>query len=220
MHITMSAENEAKMWDEQSYEMYTDWDSLTVGGATLTGGRMRPRGQSTLAIGTCLGIDGIPFLLDFTSQDNSQRLFGVEKMYLRHHMSDPSFTREWSFHRLLARSGLPYLRTRTVVLYINGDKAGVYEAMEAPDQECVRAKRAQRRARPPEDRQGHQSQGCGRSGLQEGLSQRRARPPKNKSTKATPSRLRQKRLREVLSGGDPPNPPFSACTWAVYGRPN
>ena len=36
------------------------------------------------------------------------------RFYLRNHMSDPSFMREWSMHRMLRRFGLPYLRTRTV----------------------------------------------------------------------------------------------------------
>eukprot|EP00520_Triparma_pacifica_P000531 CAMPEP_0118634400 /NCGR_PEP_ID=MMETSP0785-20121206/1521_1 /TAXON_ID=91992 /ORGANISM="Bolidomonas pacifica, Strain CCMP 1866" /LENGTH=951 /DNA_ID=CAMNT_0006525361 /DNA_START=344 /DNA_END=3199 /DNA_ORIENTATION=- len=141
LEITMSAENEAKMWDEQSYEMYHDVESFKVASEVLPmGGRMRPRGQSTLAIATCVGFKQIPFLLDFTSNDNAQRLFGVEKMFLRHHMDDSSAAREWSMHRMLARSGLAYLRTRTIRLLINGDEIGIYEAMEAPGQEYVFAR--------------------------------------------------------------------------------
>ncbi|GMH70612.1 hypothetical protein TrST_g14059 [Triparma strigata] len=145
LHITMNADVETTMWNDQSFETYHDVDTFAVtdGSTTTTlssGGRMRPRGQSTLAIATCLGIKSIPFLLDFTSNDNSQTLFGVEKMYLRHHMSDTSFSREWTMHRLLARSGLPHLRTRTVRVSINGAQIGVYEAMEAPDQEYVFAR--------------------------------------------------------------------------------
>ena len=55
-------------------------------------------------------------------------------------MSDLSYSREWTMHRMLARSGLPHLRTRTVRLYINDDYIGLYEAMEAPDQEYVFAR--------------------------------------------------------------------------------
>ncbi|GMH60644.1 hypothetical protein TrRE_jg5281 [Triparma retinervis] len=142
LHITMDAEKEATMWDEQSYEMYHSVESFRVGEDVelSSGGRIRPRGQSTLAIATCMAMKTIPFLVDFTSKDNTQTLFGVEKLYLRHHMSDASYSREWTMHRLLARSGLPHLRTRTVRLYINDVLIGLYEAMEAPDQEYVFAR--------------------------------------------------------------------------------
>ena len=141
LEITMEADKEKTMWEEQSFEMYHSVKTFKVGDEELSsGGRMRPRGQSTLAIATCFDIKTIPFLLDFTSKDNTQTLFGVEKMYLRHHMSDLSYSREWTMHRLLARSGLPHLRTRAVRLYINTEYIGLYEAMEAPDQEYVFAR--------------------------------------------------------------------------------
>ena len=68
-----------------------------------SGGRLRTRGQSSLAIPACMGANTVPFLLDFNHVDPDQTLFGVEKGYLRHHMSDPSFIREYSVHRTLAR---------------------------------------------------------------------------------------------------------------------
>jgi hypothetical protein len=109
--------------------------------AELTaGGRIRPRGQSTLALPTCLGIEAIPFKVDFASNDQSQTLFGMESMYLRHHMADQSYMREWAMHRMLARFGLPHLRTRTARLYINGGYKGLYSVMEPPDQSYVLAR--------------------------------------------------------------------------------
>ena len=98
---------------------------------------MRAKGQSTLAMPTCFGQQGIPFLLDFRNSDNTQRMYGVETMYLRTHMSDTSHAREWTIHRILAKAGLPHLRTRTVVLWINGNRIGLYDALEAPAQEYV-----------------------------------------------------------------------------------
>merc|ERR1712100_152471 len=101
---------------------------------------MRPRGQSTLAFGTCFGVKAIPFLLDFDFHNQSQHLFGVKKAYLRHHFGDASYAREWTFHRMLARFGMPHLRCRTLRLYLNGEYYGVYTFMEAPDQEYVFAR--------------------------------------------------------------------------------
>ena len=57
--------------------------------------------------------------------------------YLRHHMSDASYMRDWSMHRMLARFDLPYLRTRHVRFFINGVAKGLYAFMEAPDQDYV-----------------------------------------------------------------------------------
>ena len=61
----------------------------------------------------------------------------MEKFYLRNHFGDASYMRDWSMHRMLRRFGLPYLRTRTAKLYINGDYTGLYSLMEAPDQDYV-----------------------------------------------------------------------------------
>jgi hypothetical protein len=136
------------MMANQSYEVYSQWETLQVvstsHGTVLTeltaGGRIRPRGQSTLALPTCMGIEAIPFKVDFASNDQSQTLFGMEEMYLRHHMSDSSYMREWSMHRMLARFGLPHLRTRTARFFINGQYKGLYSVMEPPDQTYVLAR--------------------------------------------------------------------------------
>ena len=61
----------------------------------------------------------------------------MEEFYLRNHHLDHSFMREWAMHRMLRRFELPYLRTRTAKLYINGDYNGTYSLMEAPDQDYV-----------------------------------------------------------------------------------
>lgn len=96
-----------------------------------------PRVNGLLVLGVCLESPVIPFVLDFTSDLPSQTLFGVEKLYLRNHMQDYSYMREWVAQRMLARFGLPHLRARMVNLYINEQKIGLYTAMEAVEQEYV-----------------------------------------------------------------------------------
>lgn len=103
-------------------------------------GRMRPRGQSTLVYPICMAEDAIPFKLDFASANSTQTLFGVERAYLRTHLNDRSKMKEWVTHRMLARFGLPYLRTRHVKFYVNGKQLGFYTFMEAPDQDYVMAR--------------------------------------------------------------------------------
>ena len=101
---------------------------------------MRPRGQSTLVYPICMAEGAIPFKLDFASTNATQTLFGVETAYLRTHLLDPSHMQEWVMHRMLARFGLPYLRTRHVRFFVNGQQLGFYTLMEAPDQDYVIAR--------------------------------------------------------------------------------
>lgn len=144
--MTMDADAFSEMWDNQSYEMYSAFISAAVTSYdnpndvlynVSNPGRIRPRGQSTLYLSTCFGMTAIPFLIDLTSSDPTQTLYGVEKLYLRNNMGDNSYLREWATHRMLARFGLPHLRTRTVRFYINDKYMGLYTMMEAVDQKYV-----------------------------------------------------------------------------------
>jgi CotH kinase protein len=79
----------------------------------------------------------VPFQIEFNPLEP---LYGVEKMYLRNHFLDSTFLRDWSMNRMLARFGLPHLRTRKLRFYINGDYIGFYDAVEAIEQEYVFAR--------------------------------------------------------------------------------
>jgi len=83
----------------------------------------------------------VPYGLDFgkgaDESDPAQTLFGVERAFLRLFGGDISHSREWTAHRMLARFGLPHLRTRKVRLHINGERQGLYELIEAPEQEYI-----------------------------------------------------------------------------------
>jgi hypothetical protein len=68
--VTMKEANRQYMIKNQSYEVYSDVEKfevvegnvmVTKVTATLGKGRIRPRGQSTLAFGTCFNIPAIPF---------------------------------------------------------------------------------------------------------------------------------------------------------------
>ena len=79
----------------------------------------------------------IPYSIDFDHTNATQTLFGVQRGYLRTHVGDYSFVREWAQHRMLARFGLPYLRTRKVRFFMNGIYVGFYDFLESPDQDYV-----------------------------------------------------------------------------------
>ena len=145
LHITMSPEDYAYTMQNSSFEVYrpflsakvTDMEGTLIQ-AFDSPGRLRPKGQSSLYMAQCLGTDTMPFQIDMDDTDPTQTLFGVQRFYLRTHIGDYSYMRDWAYNRMLARYGLPYLRARHVQLIINEDSIGpIYTLMEAPDQEYV-----------------------------------------------------------------------------------
>ncbi|CAB9512555.1 spore coat protein CotH [Seminavis robusta] len=149
--ITMSDTDYRYMMENQTFEQYRPFQSgqlTTTDGRVLLSldnpGRVRPKGQSGLFVATCLDTPSIPFQIDMHHTNKSQTLFGVERVLLRHHAEDYSFSREWAYYRMLARFGMPYLRSRKVNFYIQTPAKtvahGFYTLMEAPEHEYVFAR--------------------------------------------------------------------------------
>uniref|UniRef100_A0A6S8YZZ2 LTD domain-containing protein n=1 Tax=Chaetoceros debilis TaxID=122233 RepID=A0A6S8YZZ2_9STRA len=101
------------------------------------GGRIRTKGFRSLMVARCLGASDLPHLIDFNRVNSTQTLFGVERGYFRSHFGDYSCMREHASHRLNARFGLPFLRTRHVRLYLNSGYIGFYTFTEAPELDYV-----------------------------------------------------------------------------------
>lgn len=147
LYITMEQADYDYLMKNQSYEVYRPFTSarLTTKAneellSLSSPGRIRPKGQSTLYFGTCFGSPTIPFQLEFNTVNETQTFYGVEKVYLRNHLSDNSYMRDWASHRMLARFKLPHLRARKVRFHINGERKGFYTLLEAPDQDYVFAR--------------------------------------------------------------------------------
>jgi hypothetical protein len=83
-------------------------------------------------ITACLGLRNVPFQIEF-----DKPFMGMEIAYLRNHLGDMSYMRDYASHFMLRRFGLPYLRARPVRLYMNGEYVGFYTLMEAPTQGYV-----------------------------------------------------------------------------------
>jgi len=101
------------------------------------GGRIRTKGFSTVMVARCVGDTNLPYLVDFNRVNSTQTLFGVERGYFRSDFGDHSHMREHVSHRLNARFGLPFLRSRHVRLYLNSVYVGLYTFMEAPELDYV-----------------------------------------------------------------------------------
>jgi len=146
LRVTVDETSLAKLTGpERAYETYSPFASAVITAmddpsavlANITSpGRIRPKGQSTMYLGVCMNRT-TPYQLDWDYVDPDQKPFGMEKTYLRTAYSDPSFSREWASHRMLARFGLPHLRTRKVRFFLNDRYMGLYNLMEAVDADYV-----------------------------------------------------------------------------------
>lgn len=136
-YLTMSDESLLEIRTHPAHETYVSYDSLRIvnsdDGIVITNapsGQIRTKGQLTLTIPACMGVANLPFSLKF---DEDESLYGMSKVTLRNHFDDPSYLREYTIHRLNARFGLPFHRTRHVRLYINEEYVGFYVLMEPHD---------------------------------------------------------------------------------------
>jgi hypothetical protein len=141
LHIEMAAEDYDYMMENTRHELNRPFQSLrltTTSGeelaSTNTSGKIRPKGQSSLFIAICVRTKAFPFQVELAENDS---LFGVGRFYLRNHIADFSYTRDYAYNRMLARFGLPHMRARKVRVHINGNTHGYYTLVEAPDQDYV-----------------------------------------------------------------------------------
>jgi len=140
LHVKLSNESLATIVNHPTWEEFVPFVDVAVsnpsGNTTIISssgtGKIRTKGQSTLMITACLGLQNVPFQIEF-----DKPFMGMEVMYLRNHMGDMSYMRDYASHFMLRRFGLPYLRSRPVRLYMNGEYVGFYTLMEAPAQGYV-----------------------------------------------------------------------------------
>lgn len=137
MDFTIGEEELVIIRDHPAWEEWTTFDGLKITNAgdesatvvaSVSSGNIRVRGQSSNTDTVCLGRLNVPFLIHFDSP-----FMGMERIYLRNHMSDPSYMRDHAAHTMLKAFGLPYLRTRPARVYINGEYIGFYTVMDTPD---------------------------------------------------------------------------------------
>lgn len=138
LSLTMTEPDYAYLVENKTFELYRPFQSAVLAKtdgtevATMTlPGRIRAKGQSSLYLATCMDADAFPLQIEPAEEE---LFFGMERFYLRHHVGDYSYMRDWAYNRMLARFGLPFIRVRKTRLYINGNYHGLYSLMEAPDQ--------------------------------------------------------------------------------------
>lgn len=71
--------------------------------------------------------------LDFTRYVKAQRFLDMKALVLRNFATDASLLHEWLAQQLFDQMGLPFSRVVHVKVYVNGDYAGLYLAVEPFD---------------------------------------------------------------------------------------
>ncbi|KAL7533139.1 hypothetical protein ACHAXR_005068 [Thalassiosira sp. AJA248-18] len=140
LHVELNDESLATITDHPAWEEFVPFTNITVMSSIndndiiTTGGtgKLRTKGQSSLLIPACLGLKSVPFQIEVDTP-----FFGMEVFYLRNHLADQSYMRDHASHVMLKQFGLPYLRSRPVRLFMNGEYVGFYTLMEAPTQAYV-----------------------------------------------------------------------------------
>eukprot|EP00581_Thalassiosira_minuscula_P031820 CAMPEP_0183768422 /NCGR_PEP_ID=MMETSP0739-20130205/16733_1 /TAXON_ID=385413 /ORGANISM="Thalassiosira miniscula, Strain CCMP1093" /LENGTH=874 /DNA_ID=CAMNT_0026007653 /DNA_START=27 /DNA_END=2648 /DNA_ORIENTATION=- len=144
IHVQLSDESLATIVNHPTWEEFVPFEDVAVSNPTngkevstatvLSSGpgKIRTKGQSTLMITACLGFKNVPFQIEFDTS-----FMGMEIVYLRNHLGDASYMRDYASHLMLKRFGLPYLRSRPARLYMNGEYVGFYTLLEAPVQGYV-----------------------------------------------------------------------------------
>jgi spore coat protein CotH len=130
MHITMSARDWATLKDNYLANTYYpctfEWNGMIVGNSTL-----RSRGSGTR------NPQKPGLRVDFNRYNAAQRFLGLKYIVLDNLWQDPSMLRERVTMLMLDKMGIPAPRERHMRLFINEQYAGLYAAVEAPDEVFV-----------------------------------------------------------------------------------
>lgn len=126
MHVTMTARDWATLKENYLANTYYpctfEWNGIVVGNSTL-----RSRGSGTR------NPQKPGLRVDFNRYNSAQRFLGLKYVVLDNLWQDPSMLRERVTMLLFDKMGIPAPRERHMRLFINGQYAGLYVAVEAPD---------------------------------------------------------------------------------------
>lgn len=107
--------------------------NITVGGTTLNNIGIRTKGNMTLSSVARSESDRYSYRIKFNKYVKGQKLFGLDELCLNNGYSDPSYMREYLHYEILEQLGINVPKRVFCNVYINGDYAGFYLAVEGLD---------------------------------------------------------------------------------------
>jgi len=106
LNFTMAPEDYEYMVVNKTFEEYRPYQSATlytVDGKEIVkleeGGKIRTKGQSSLWMAACVGTETFPFQVNIGVKGGNETLFGMERIYLRSHIGDFSYMRDYAYNR-------------------------------------------------------------------------------------------------------------------------
>ncbi|MCP4135834.1 MAG: cellulosomal protein [bacterium] len=114
--------------------------TIVYNGITVNNVAIRTKGNSSLrSVAEDPDSDRYSLKIDFNYYTDGQDLMGYQKIVLNNNYMDPSYLRETIAYNLMREMGLPAPQITFANLYINDELFGLYTAVEAIDDEFIKA---------------------------------------------------------------------------------
>ena len=127
--------DEADLTDIRNYPKNEEYHSadITVDGIKVENAGIRTKGNMTLNSVANSDSDRYSYRIKFNKYVKGNKLLGLDELCLNNGYSDPSYMREYLHYEVLRSLGMNVPETVFARVYINGEYAGLYLAVEGID---------------------------------------------------------------------------------------
>ena len=127
--------DEADLEDIRNYPQNEEYHcaDITVDGIKVENAGIRTKGNMTLKSVANSDSDRYSYRIKFNKSVKGNKLLGLGELCLNNGYSDPSYMREYLHYEVLRKLGMNVPETAFCNVYINGDYAGFYLAVEGLD---------------------------------------------------------------------------------------
>ena len=127
--------DEADLSDIRNYPKNEEYHSadITVDGIKVENAGIRTKGNMTLNSVANSDSDRYSYRIKFNKYVKGNKLIGLDELCLNSGYSDPSYMREYLHYEVLRSLGMNVPETVFARVYINGEYAGLYLAVEGID---------------------------------------------------------------------------------------
>lgn len=108
--------------------------NVTINGETIGNVAIRTKGNNSLTSVASSDSDRYSFKLDFDYYDNNGNYYGLKKLCLNNNYSDNSSMREYISYKIMGEMGLDVPECAYSHITVNGEKWGLYLAVESVDE--------------------------------------------------------------------------------------
>lgn len=127
--------DEDDLADIRNYPRNEEYHSadITVDGVKTENAGIRTKGNMTLNSVASSDSDRYSYRIKFNKYVKGNKLLGLDELCLNSGYSDPSYMREYLHYEILRQMGMNVPETAFCRVYINGEYAGLYLAVEGLD---------------------------------------------------------------------------------------